>query len=96
MVVIGWDLKGTGHHAVATADALGGVVVDRAVIFLAHGAHDASRDAARVLTVPALVFDKGGYQLIPLVNSARIVAVYYGVGRSTRPALALQDAEIIE
>jgi hypothetical protein len=96
MVVEGGNLKGTGHHAVATADALGVVIVDCAVILLGHGAHDTSRDTAWVLTVLALDLDKGGDQLIPLVKLARIVPVYYGVGFSSRPALAVQDAEIIK
>ena len=96
MVVVGGDLKGTSHQAVATADTLGDIVVDRAVILLGQGASDTSRDTGRILAVHALDLDKGGYHLIPLVKLTRIVPVYYGVGFSSRPALAFQDAEIIK
>jgi hypothetical protein len=96
MVIVGGNLKRTGHHAVATADTLRDVVVDCAVILFGHGGHDTSRDAARVLAVHALDLDKGRYQLIPLVKPARIVAVYHSVGSRGRPALAVQNAEIIK
>jgi hypothetical protein len=96
MVVVGGELKGTSHQAVATADTLGDVVVDRAVILLGQGSRDTSRDTGRILAVHALDLDKGGYQLITLVKLTRIVPVYYGVGFSSRPALAFKDEKVIK
>lgn len=70
--------------------------MDRAVILFGQGAHDASRDTARILAVHALDLDKGGYQLIPFVKLARVITIYHGVGPSRWPALAFKDEKVIK
>jgi hypothetical protein len=70
--------------------------VRRTVILFGHSSHDTSRDTARILTVHTLDLHKGGYQLIPFVNLARIVAVYHGEGPSVRPPLPVQYPCIIK
>ena len=70
--------------------------MDRAVILFGQGAHDASRDTARILAVHALDLDKGGYQLIPLVKLARVITIYHGVSTSRWPALAFKDEKVIK
>jgi hypothetical protein len=96
MVVVGGDLKGTGHHAVATADALGFVIVDCTVIFFSQGGYDTRRDTGRVLTLHALDLDICRDHLIPLIAFTRIVAVYNRVGPGARPSLSVQHPEVVE
>ena len=51
------DLEGAGHHAIAAADALPGVIHHRAAGFLGQGADDAGRDAGCVIAVETVVLD---------------------------------------
>lgn len=91
VVVVGRDLEGTRHHAIAAPDALPGVVSHRPHVAFAQGPDDTGGDAGGTVAVEAVGLHVNLLGPVPGVCPG----VHDGVGIGRRPAPLAENRLVI-